>query len=109
MKRRPPRSTRTATLFPDSTLFRSPQALQGDGAARPVARLGGASARIAGARRTLFGARSGQSGEVGEADPRRARSRGDDRSEEHTSELQSLMRITYAVLCLKKKKSNNNK
>src|SRR3546814_3698952 len=76
MIRRPPRSTRTDTLFPYTTLFRSnrPPA----GAARPVPD-----------RRELAAVR--QSG------------RPPPRSEEHTSELQSLMRISYAVFCLKKK------
>src|SRR3546814_18133377 len=77
MIQRPPRSTRTDTLFPYTTLFRS--------------------------------------GPAGEPDPRQRRRRGVERvvaagqlqrSEEHTSELQSLMRISYAVFCLKKKKSN---
>src|SRR3546814_4705867 len=76
MIRRPPRSTRTDTLFPYTTLFRSPKS------------------------------------------PRSTRHRGPAlpacqcslRSEEHTSELQSLMRISYAVFCLKKKKkSKSNK
>src|SRR3546814_10872867 len=74
MIRRPPRSTRTDTLFPYTTLFRSS------------------------GQRTMTHRRS------------RLRHIGQpiegscmDRSEEHTSELQSLMRISYAVLCLKKK------
>src|SRR3546814_8201133 len=94
MIRLPPRSTRTDTLFPYTTLFRSlgqqshrrtqsslprdhlqlPQALRcrsGGAEAAPSANLRGATRR---------------------------------RSEEHTSELQSLMRISYAVFCLKKKK-----
>src|SRR3546814_4494687 len=87
MIRRPPRSTRTDTLFPYTTLFRSPRC---------------------------------------HADPRRRddrrRHRGDGRSQivvghgigrqdrkEHTSELQSLMRISYAVFCLKKKKTIKTK
>src|SRR3546814_10778605 len=76
MIRRPPRSTRTDTLFPYTTLFRS----NGD-----VAN----SSRI-----TSFAART----------PPRSKSNCCTRSEEHTSELQSLMRISYAVFCLKKKK-----
>src|SRR3546814_5015332 len=83
MIRRPPRSTRTDTLFPYTTLFRS--------------RIGHAGA----------GQQFGHGGVdvvavaqyVGQ---RRARQR----SEEHTSELQSLMRISYAVFCLKKKNIN---
>src|SRR3546814_5814388 len=90
MIRRPPRSTRTDTLFPYTTLFRSSPARRGwrrraDREARPhQPRLedgeGRQALRFRGARR------------------RRRR-----RSEEHTSELQSLMRISYAVFCLKKK------
>src|SRR3546814_15800424 len=76
MIRRPPRSTRTDTLFPYTTLFRSPL------------------------------------GDIdGEDEEREDSEHGDvaldeDRSEEHTSELQSLMRISYAVFCLKKKKKH---
>src|SRR3546814_5297269 len=91
MIRRQPRSTRTDTLFPYTTLFRSPRDRSaGNDACRPALRT-----------------RSG-SGE----DLRRAVPRGlqpdvrPPRSEEHTSELQSLMRISYAVFCLKKKKNN---
>src|SRR3546814_7661083 len=90
MIRRPPRSTRTDTLFPYTTLFRS--AGRND---RQAAR-GGARGRWS----RLLHAVQRQSG--------RARAAGRDRravrSEEHTSELQSLMRISYAVFCLKKKK-----
>src|SRR3546814_1936060 len=89
MIRRPPRSTRTDTLFPYTTLFRS------QGRSRAVHAM---AARVAAA--------------CGGAVADRSRSRfvgaiqalERDRSEEHTSELQSLMRISYAVFCLKKKK-----
>src|SRR3546814_3578405 len=74
MIRRPPRSTRTYTLFPYTTLFRSP------GAAAPP---------------------PWPRGRWSSPPPRRRPPR---RSEEHTSELQSLMRISYAVFCLKKKR-----
>src|SRR3546814_1317614 len=97
MIRRPPRSTRTDTLFPYTTLFRSAgdelvaAALrprpQSKGGARPLSMCGrerpvrlGAAWAVAGGGRPCL------------------------RSEEHTSELQSLMRISYAVFCLKKKK-----
>src|SRR3546814_8747167 len=100
MIRRPPRSTRTDTLFPYTTLFRS---------------RGGVVLQVHpghGIRRRL---------RPGHVETARAvqRHRGDPlfgrqeerhfprvRSEEHTSELQSLMRISYAVFCLKKKKNN---
>src|SRR3546814_18809839 len=93
MIRRPPRSTRTDTLFPYTTLFRSPA--NGDAAAtgqafvppqpasasQPVPKNAPQDASISNVPAT------------------------DGRSEEHTSELQSLMRISYAVFCLKKKKT----
>src|SRR3546814_4608256 len=80
MIRRPPRSTRTDTLFPYTTLFRSPYRC------RWRDRRGSARLR--------------RSGRTAGADCPKSR------SEEHTSELQSLMRISYAVFCLKKKKEN---
>src|SRR3546814_13511111 len=96
MLRRPPRSTRTDTLFPYTTLFRSkaqyqvwpeapgPERSQGQQHAQPQA--------------------------PDQTPPHLFRTAGEhgvqraERSEEHTSELQSLMRISYAVFCLKKKK-----
>src|SRR3546814_17556904 len=83
--RRPPRSTRTDTLFPYTTLFRSDRP---GGGARvqlifPVADAGA-------------GSRTSGAADIPETT----------RSEEHTSELQSLMRISYAVFCLKKKNKN---
>src|SRR3546814_6772310 len=93
MIRRPPRSTRTDTLFPYTTLFRSMQragqelgapVLDGEVVERPDDAYVG---RIAG----------DQSGRID--------MNASTRSEEHTSELQSLMRISYAVFCLKKKKN----
>src|SRR3546814_4477122 len=80
MIRRPPRSTRTDTLFPYTTLFRSASRCR-----RPYC-----------------------------CEPRRGQipwrcAPPSDRSEEHTSELQSLMRISYAVFCLKKKRKMKNK
>src|SRR3546814_3583990 len=101
MIRRPPRSTRTDTLFPYTTLFRSraagilrnPQAVgfvavevePHRGSERDEARID--------RRRTLAAYRYAQRAQ---------------RSEEHTSELQSLMRISYAVFCLKKKKEKRH-
>src|SRR3546814_3594779 len=84
--RRPPSSTRTDTIFPYTTLFRS-----GSRAAKHCRRLFPAGPH----RKKL----QRQSGPVGHS-PRGAAPR----SEEHTSELQSLMRISYAVFCLNKKK-----
>src|SRR3546814_7143431 len=82
--RRPPRSTRTDTLFPYTTLFRSFDLASG----QEIGRTSGGSAN------EQFGLLV--SGIGGNFVVRR--------SEEHTSELQSLMRISYAVFCLKKKK-----
>src|SRR3546814_13794580 len=92
MIRRPPSSTRTDTLFPYTTLFRS-AALPCGGFPHPHA-----APVVAGAvspDRRGSGALSGAC----RGDLRRRRGR----SKEHTSELQSLMRISYAVFCLKKK------
>src|SRR3546814_3209906 len=88
MIRRPPRSTRTDTLFPYTTLFRS-----GDGIL-----LG----RCLGPRRAA--AQDSQHAQYRHAQCAQPEPRAAHRSEEHTSELQSLMRISYAVFCLKKKK-----
>src|SRR3546814_10241315 len=83
MIRRPPRSTRTDTLFPYTTLFRS------DKVAKDFRR--GSSRKSSSMTRL--------SRKLPKLMPRK-------RSEEHTSELQSLMRISYAVFCLKKKNTN---
>src|SRR3546814_1216152 len=93
MIRRPPRSTRTDTLFPYTTLFRSSKSRQW----RPGSSAGRAAGRPARLRRHGWQYARAQK-------PCRRRHRSPDgRSEEHTSELQSLMRISYAVFCLKKK------
>src|SRR3546814_3635906 len=98
MIRRPPRSTRTDTLFPYTTLFRShpgiyrpqqhhreqSQAVHVEWGLQLGVLIGSASQR------------RGHSGHTGQSV----------RSEEHTSELQSLMRISYAVFCLQKKKTH---
>src|SRR3546814_6926393 len=119
MRRRPPRSTRTDTLFPYTTLFRSRRERLGVVGAEEVA--------VDQMAPILIGARAevGNLDEVGEdiiaveaqqriAVDEQGRDAGDQhdiigegarhaRSEEHTSELQSLMRISYDVFCLKKK------
>src|SRR3546814_1421641 len=98
MIRPPPRSTRTDTLFPYTTLFRSRRhhdLLRRDAVHhRPDELYRAASDRRARRQLSL---------------PQQFQLLDDDRSEEHTSELQSLMRISYAVFCLKKKKINNKK
>src|SRR3546814_5388514 len=97
MIRRPPRSTRTDTLFPYTTLFRS----------RRRARAGDHDRR----RLSLLLDRQAQVHRRRHARPRTIYPQHGDRgrSEEHTSELQSLMRISYAVFCLKKKKNKATK
>src|SRR3546814_18140426 len=111
MIRRPHKSTRTDTLFPSTTLFRS---LRGD--QRPGRRLppyGGGAGRLLRRRRAPRARRGGQlpAARLAEVQPAARHGAGAEpgRSEEHTSELQSLMRISYAVFCLKKKKSTDNK
>src|SRR3546814_9297867 len=105
MIRRPPRSTRTDTRFPDTTLFRS--------------RLVEEAARVAGVspveirhrnfirpEQMPYTTQTGRMYDTGEFSGHLDRAL-EERSEEHTSELQSLMRISYAVFCLKKKKNTN--
>src|SRR3546814_2772332 len=107
MIRRPPRSTRTDTLFPYTTLFRS-RALQARARARQPPGDGRADdeQQQGRQRRQLDGQPDG--GQIGGIQVH-AVARLRSRSEEHTSELQSLMRISYAVFCLKKKKENTTK
>src|SRR3546814_6728491 len=98
MIRRPPRSTRTDTLFPYTTLFRSGRAAENGVTAAQLAAKGFTSAtNILEAKRGFFNAAAGG------CDETKLVGRLGRRSEEHTSELQSLMRISYAVFCLKKK------
>src|SRR3546814_2459098 len=97
MIRRPPRSTRTDTLFPYTTLFRSTQT---SGLPYPVRRTSLHPAHTRTAHRPGLWSRLLIGNEpIATYHP----SPGNNRSEEHTSELQSLMRISYAVFCLKKK------
>src|SRR3546814_3321179 len=100
MLRRPPRSTRTDTLFPDTTLFRS----------ELHAREAGGHGEVGQVRACASGQEEGRR----RAETSRVNwcsiliTTALDRSEEHTSELQSLMRISYAVFCLKTKTTSNN-
>src|SRR3546814_9796298 len=93
MIRRPPRSTRTDTLFPYTTLFRSD---------RPPEQV---RSMTKAAENTAMSARREEvsDGHAMEREHRAEFAVAMARSEEHTSELQSLMRISYAVFCLKKK------
>src|SRR3546814_8205357 len=137
MIRLPPRSTRTDTLFPYTTLFRSPSSgsderLRLPGQILTASFISGHTHSCAGTLTRGFIEETPIASIQGEGNAPRARSllvpmtmiddltedELDDltainlaemlRSEEHTSELQSLMRISYAVFCLKKKKKNNN-
>src|SRR3546814_6712258 len=100
--RRPPRSTRTDPLFPYTTLFRSRGSRQRRcrRRARPRRRGRGTAASTCPLPRT-----PGSAPATPDAVPR---SKSGNRSEEHTSELQSLMRISYAVFCLKNKNTSLN-
>src|SRR3546814_2589330 len=106
MIRRPPRSTRTDTLFPYTTLFRSVVEYATELVHRALDELLGHEVALV---------PHGVQGVVEQLDP--VTEHSDDasaqllvvRSEEHTSELQSLMRISYAVFCLKKKKKKQIK
>src|SRR3546814_1292629 len=110
MIRRPPRSTRTDTLFPYTTLFRSqleeaqrrnPQSL------KPGLRLVELHLAQHDPQKALIVARTLPNLSTTPA-ALNALGTAQLRSEEHTSELQSLMRISYAVFCLKKKKNNKH-
>src|SRR3546814_7913347 len=114
MVRRPPRSTRTDTLFPYTTLFRSQDVdIVVAQAPEPVARdIGKRAMALDGIdggghpaqhRRRIARAGADLQHAILRLDPGECRHR----SEEHTSELQSLMRISYAVFCLKKKNTHN--
>src|SRR3546814_7371121 len=92
MIRRPPRSTRTDTLFPYTTLFRSRLVVGGDDRRRLRGRR--RRGQPAGAARPAMAARHAVAAGDAADDGRTLR------SAEHTSELQSLMRISYAVFCL---------
>src|SRR3546814_7191514 len=138
MIRRPPRSTRTDTLFPDTTLFRSPSPrhhprtrhanrtaasspteptptiLSSTSATKPTP----LDASVTGDCTTSVKLSTGNSSGPSNHDQQHRTSgyragpsavaERHPRSEEHTSELQSLMRISYAVFCLKKKNKNTN-
>src|SRR3546814_3386807 len=105
MIRRPPRSTRTDTLFPYTTLFRSirapPYGRPSSHKQRPGLEKSPAPGQKRRGRRRPRSARPAACPRCPRPD---AAARCPGRSEEHTSELQSLMRISYAVFCLKKKK-----
>src|SRR3546814_6062234 len=99
MLRRPPRSTRTDTLFPYTTLFRSPHAASAVRGEHHCA----CATPCRTSRCQVPVAASGRKAVRDTPKPERRPPSASLRSEEHTSELQSLMRISYAVFCLKKK------
>src|SRR3546814_5556558 len=117
MIRRPPRSTRTDTLFPYTTLFRSPvlraPTSGAAAAADPVADPGRAGAAdgadLDRPGRNLHVHRRCGTGGAQSRWHAMDRDRPTHRSEEHTSELQSLMRISYAVFCLKKQNKQHKR
>src|SRR3546814_1392166 len=116
MIRRPPRSTRTDTLFPYTTLFRSSGVRCRSWIGRIVAAADQGQALVEGvdyrpgrARRSRGARGESPSGERPENAVQLSEQGALWRSEEHTSELQSLMRISYAVFCLKKKKQRKKK
>src|SRR3546814_7673273 len=118
MLRRPPRSTRTDTLFPYTTLFRSASALpaivlQKVSPGRTYTTKGATTLQGTRVQFDLFGLDYRDIAPLYEAllaemEQPETVAGINFRSEEHTSELQSLMRNSYAVFCLKKKKSNCN-
>src|SRR3546814_8616673 len=99
MIRRPPRSTRTDTLFPYTTLFRS---------ASSISRTWFATASLARRSAPSESRPPNPHGPSWKISPCVRNGVSTSRSEEHTSELHSLMRISYAVFCLKKKKNNKH-
>src|SRR3546814_6294349 len=105
MIRRPPRSTLTDTLFPYTTLFRSPAFVVGRRRRHDVdhlVRIGEVAVAVLVRKAELHFSRRREHARQSGVSAQRVL-----RSEEHTSELQSLMRISYAVFCLKKKKQKN--
>src|SRR3546814_8923075 len=115
MFRRPPRSTRTDTLFPYTTLFRSKVGLIAKGVKGPFESLSTiplpaiAHVNTNGHAHHYMVIYRVSKHQVHVMDPADGRIHKipNGRSEEHTSELQSLMRISYAVFCLKKKRNSN--
>src|SRR3546814_8314001 len=109
MIRRPPRSTRTDTLFPYTTLFRSKRRSQQNKVLKKELPRCCRDRRKSARRRFCYAKRAQeerQRDEIGRSGHRRSQCGKNGlkgRSEEHTSALQSLMRISYAVFCLKKK------
>src|SRR3546814_10376112 len=117
MRRRPPRSTRTDTLFPYTTLFRSltPAIAAPATSAQRFSRTDDLVNWQAGLvfkptpNTSIYASYAPSATPPNSLIGEGSESNGHTRSEEHTSELQSLMRISYAVFCLKKKKATTKK
>src|SRR3546814_6913137 len=105
MIRRPPRSTRTDTLFPSTTLFRSTSPTR----AAPASTAAAIASEVEIPQIFTCTLIAPGLAPLPLSESTFARRRSGGRSEEHTSELQSLMRISYAVFCLKKKKRKHTK
>src|SRR3546814_10277646 len=113
---RPPRSTRTSTLFPYTTLFRSGMLAHGEPA--HVVNTASLAGHVSAPFMAPYGASKFAVVAISEALFHELQMTGSSvgvsvlcpgwRSEEHTSELQSLMRISYAVFCLKQKNTNTD-
>src|SRR3546814_5511123 len=108
MIRRPPRSTRTDTLLPYTTLFRSTcdngRTIRRDVIEERI--LAGLTEKLVSAENVTEAVRA-YAEELNQQNRERRAQTDIDRSEEHTSELQSLMRISYAVFCLNKQKQHH--
>src|SRR3546814_10327650 len=113
MLRRPPRSTLTDTLFPYTTLFRSSREVISSVRSCGVFKVGSKPMAPSPCRRIIDSMIISSASSPGSSKYSRSSVDGDGssraRSEEHTSELQSLMRISYAVFCLKKQKKKYNR
>src|SRR3546814_5765229 len=105
MSRRPPRSTRTDTLFPYTTLFRSSDTERSFDHP-PIRTATWSLGNDINQYSPFVSSEVETRGRAGVSRLRSTRTGWQQRSEEHTSELQSLMRNSYAVFCLKKKKKN---
>src|SRR3546814_9725775 len=108
MIRRPPRSTRTDTLFPYTTLFRSRSGIS-EVTLRQIVATGRVNSYVTAIALEIATDRQIDADAITTLETKGAQLYRRERSEEHTSELQSLMRISYAVFCLKKNKRKHKK
>src|SRR3546814_3975957 len=108
MRRRPPRSTRTDTLFPYTTLFRSRPKMTSAASASAVRLRASIETQPACHQLGTVSSTGAKLRALSATTSPRSALKPTARSEEHTSELQSLMRISYAVFCLKKKTTSKS-